>query len=276
MPYRGLIDPGPGPSPNIGESTAGRRLINSRTSVAIPPDWPGSGPGNVFVIDRSSVQVRSSAPVFRPLPRQFSLYGPAVQEESTWAARRPVCVPASAGSCPTVLGNVAKTWQSYPSRRSLVSTRSRAAPRRRCSRWLATSLRPGAEKAALRQRGGRARAPRRAAQAPALARTGSCSRTRRECGNVRPGCHPCGRTCSARMRMTVTSRPLVQQARVGRRRPAASSQIGGVIRMGGSLLSRVFTRIRYRADGAGARRDSRPAATSSPPIDPYPFRSRSA
>jgi hypothetical protein len=86
-----------------------------------------------------------------------------------WAARPPICVPACAGRCPTVLGNVAKTWQSYPSRRSLVSTRSCATPRRRCSRWLATSSRPHAENAALRQRGGRARAPCRAAQAAPLA-----------------------------------------------------------------------------------------------------------
>jgi hypothetical protein len=36
------------------------------------------------------------------------------------------------------------------------------------------------------------------------------------------------RRCSARMRMTATSRPQVQQARVWRGRPAASSQIGSV------------------------------------------------
>jgi hypothetical protein len=53
--------------------------------------------------------------------------------------------------------------------------------------------------------------------------------------SVRPGCHPCGRRCSVRMRMTATSRPQVQHARVGRRRPAASSQMGGVT---GSLQDR--------------------------------------
>jgi hypothetical protein len=42
------------------------------------------------------------------------------------------------------------------------------------------------------------------------------------------GRHPCGRRCSARTRIGTTSRPQVQQARVGRRRPAASSQMGGV------------------------------------------------
>jgi hypothetical protein len=61
--------------------------------------------------------------------------------------------------------------------------------------------------------------------------------------SVRPGSHPCGRRCSVRSRIVATSRPQVQQAWVGRRRPAASSQMGGVIRMGGSLPSRIFTRI---------------------------------
>ena len=40
--------------------------------------------------------------------------------------------------------------------------------------------------------------------------------------SVRPGSHPCGRRCSARRRVTGTSRPQVQQARVGRRRPSAA------------------------------------------------------
>jgi hypothetical protein len=57
--------------------------------------------------------------------------------------------------------------------------------------------------------------------------------------SVRPGSHPCGRRCSARMRMTATSRPQVQQALVGRGRPAASSQIGGVMRVFGS--ARLFS-----------------------------------
>jgi hypothetical protein len=36
------------------------------------------------------------------------------------------------------------------------------------------------------------------------------------------------RRCSVRNRVTGTSWPHIQQARVGRRRPAASSQMGGV------------------------------------------------
>ena len=42
------------------------------------------------------------------------------------------------------------------------------------------------------------------------------------------GAQPCGRRCSARNRIGATSRPQVQQAWVGRGRPAASSQMGGV------------------------------------------------
>jgi hypothetical protein len=40
--------------------------------------------------------------------------------------------------------------------------------------------------------------------------------------------HPWGRRSPARNRMDATSRPHVQQASVGRRRPEASSQVGGV------------------------------------------------
>ena len=47
--------------------------------------------------------------------------------------------------------------------------------------------------------------------------------------NVCPGCQPCGRRSAARNRIGATSRPQVQQASVGRRRPTASSQMGGVM-----------------------------------------------
>jgi hypothetical protein len=59
------------------------------------------------------------------------------------------------------------------------------------------------------------------------------------------------------MRMTATSRPQVPQARVGRRRPSASTQIGGVMRMGGSLPSRIFTRIHGIGQTEEARGETR-------------------
>jgi hypothetical protein len=43
------------------------------------------------------------------------------------------------------------------------------------------------------------------------------------------GRQPCGRRSLARHRIGATSRPQVQQARVGRRRPWTSSQVGGVM-----------------------------------------------
>src|SRR5262245_57775202 len=43
------------------------------------------------------------------------------------------------------------------------------------------------------------------------------------------GAQPCGRKSAARKRIGATSRPHVQHASVGRRRPWASSQVGGVM-----------------------------------------------
>ena len=49
-----------------------------------------------------------------------------------------------------------------------------------------------------------------------------------EIWSVWGGAQPCGRRSAARNRIEATSRPQVQQASVGWRRPRVSSQVGGV------------------------------------------------